>query len=80
MKGMENCARKWYLFLCTILFEAFCKMCAFIYELFCIDLYGVHGKVMAVVALGIKAKVNAPNDAYTLLILLPIKTPFITIS
>ena len=28
-KGMENCARKWWVFLCTILFEvtwAFCKM------------------------------------------------------
>ena len=29
-KGIENCARKWWLSLCTILFEvtwAFCKMC-----------------------------------------------------
>ena len=29
-KGMKNCARKWCLFLCTILFVitwAFCKMC-----------------------------------------------------
>ena len=29
-KGIENCARKWFLFLCTILFDVtwpFCKMC-----------------------------------------------------